>query len=239
MKRNNAISKEFVVLFIFIWSSIQISTNTCFAYQHYQVFNFCCVTEYSSDTTWLWIVPAKPEVLHKESGKLCGRASYLVHSRCPYSVVFETVVSNRGATPAGFMLTRTQNHNKVISASRVREKQNDWKQIFPHLQCSLSCCLLISSPAAPLGFPASQWSHRTSWRSRESLIIFRHPSGLTVAHGLSPVASRDPAPFRVPQHVHELQVSCLLCLCRPHPACLELLPDSHSQLSPFVGISLM
>lgn len=118
MKRNNAISTEFLVLFIFIWSSIQISTNTCFTYPHYQVFNFCCVTEYSSDTTWLWIVPANPEVLHKESGKLCGRATYLVHSRYLYSVVFETVVSNRVVTPAGFMLARMQNHNKVISASQ-------------------------------------------------------------------------------------------------------------------------
>ena len=117
MKRNNAISTEFLVLFIFIWSSIQISTNMCFTYQRYQVFNFCCVTEYSSAFVWLWVVPAKPEVLHKESGKLHWRATYLVCACHLYRVFFQTVFWNRVATPAGFRLARMQNHNKVIYAS--------------------------------------------------------------------------------------------------------------------------
>lgn len=47
-----------------------------------------------------------------------GLHTYLVHSRYPYSVVFEMLVSNRVAAPAGFTLTRMQNHNKVISASQ-------------------------------------------------------------------------------------------------------------------------
>lgn len=66
-------------------------------------FPFFNVTEYSSVAAWLWKIPAKPEVLHKESDKLLWMTC-----TCHPHRVFKTMISNSLATPADFWLTRVE-----------------------------------------------------------------------------------------------------------------------------------
>lgn len=167
----------------------------------------------------------------RNQGKLHWRAIYLIHPCHLYRVFFETVVTNGVATPAAFRLARMQNHNKTISASwdkgvkKMIESNYSiaFTLVLPSYFQSSSCCWISRLSPVPQYLMLQQ----------EKTDKFPSPLCLPLAMGLYSVASRDPTPFRVPQHVQVLQISCLLCLFCPNlPAySFSRMHNAHSQLS--------